>query len=199
MLTAEPMSSGIETISSNLCFSLDKTGKFRPRGPPGLEIAGRATSLPDMPPPRFRPASREKSDALTCTIEVAGRMSPKNSPCALPIFCHSAMFVTNIRVRTTSFILAPAFCQSALDVFQSLHGLGVGVSHAHYLAVRPGCRGSGNVDTRSNFHRAGVTHHGFPKCAAGDVHSFLLHRFLSSDHSYRSLFLKITILKISIL
>src|SRR5260370_15136847 len=31
---------------------------------------------------------------LTSTMLVAGRISPKNSPCALPTFSHSAMFVT---------------------------------------------------------------------------------------------------------
>src|SRR5579863_4700164 len=54
--------------------------------------------------------------ALTWTIDVAGRMSRKNSPCALPIFSHSAMLVTYIRVRTTSFMLAPAFFK-ALSMF----------------------------------------------------------------------------------
>lgn len=31
---------------------------------------------------------------LTCTMLVAGRIAPKNSPCALPIFSHSSMLVT---------------------------------------------------------------------------------------------------------
>ena len=31
---------------------------------------------------------------LTCTMLVAGRIDPKNSPCARPTFSHSAMFVT---------------------------------------------------------------------------------------------------------
>ncbi len=39
---------------------------------------------------------------------VAGRMSRKNSPCARPTFSHSAMLVTYMRVRTTSFKEAPA-------------------------------------------------------------------------------------------
>src|ERR1700723_1026311 len=55
--------------------------------------------------------------ALTCTIEVAGRMSRKNSPCALPIFSQSAMLMTNIRVRTTSFNVAPAFFRAASIFF----------------------------------------------------------------------------------
>src|ERR1039458_2612811 len=54
--------------------------------------------------------------ALTCTIDVAGRMSRKISPCAFPTFSHSAMFVTYMRVRTTSFMPAPAFC-NALSMF----------------------------------------------------------------------------------
>ncbi len=44
---------------------------------------------------------------------VAGRIAPKNSPCALPINSQSAMFVTKIRVRTTSFNPAPAFTSAA--------------------------------------------------------------------------------------
>src|SRR5260221_6959220 len=39
----------------------------------------------------------------TWTIAVAGRILPKNSPCARPTFSHSAMLATNMRVRTTSF------------------------------------------------------------------------------------------------
>src|SRR5258708_35924152 len=31
---------------------------------------------------------------LTCTMLVAGRIAPKNSPCARPTFSHSAMLVT---------------------------------------------------------------------------------------------------------
>src|SRR5713226_2584091 len=50
---------------------------------------------------------------LTSTMLVAGRISPKNSPCARPTFSHSAMFVTKMRVRTTSFKLAPAFASAA--------------------------------------------------------------------------------------
>ena len=57
--------------------------------------------------------------ALTWTIEVAGRICPKNSPCALPTFSHCAMSVTYMRVRTTSFIVAPAFF-SALSIFLSV-------------------------------------------------------------------------------
>jgi hypothetical protein len=60
---------------------------------------------------------------FTSTIVEAGRMFRKNSPCALPIFSstsrvvdHSAMFVTNTRVRTTSLRLAPAF-RSAGSMF----------------------------------------------------------------------------------
>jgi hypothetical protein len=50
---------------------------------------------------------------LTSTMLVAGRIAAKNSPCARPIFSHSAMFVTKILVRTTSFNPAPAFASAA--------------------------------------------------------------------------------------
>src|SRR5207245_8069576 len=40
---------------------------------------------------------------LTSIIVIAGRIAPKNSPWALPTFSHSAMLVTYMRVRTTSF------------------------------------------------------------------------------------------------
>src|SRR3954447_6876500 len=46
--------------------------------------------------------------AATCTIEVAGRMSPKTSPWARPISSQREMSVTNIRVRTTSARGKPA-------------------------------------------------------------------------------------------
>jgi hypothetical protein len=46
--------------------------------------------------------------AATCTIVVAGRISPKTSPCARPISSQRPMSVTNIRVRTTSAIENPA-------------------------------------------------------------------------------------------
>ncbi len=44
---------------------------------------------------------------------VAGRISPKNSPCARPTFSHSAMLVTKMRVLTTSFKVAPALASAA--------------------------------------------------------------------------------------
>jgi hypothetical protein len=50
---------------------------------------------------------------LISTMLVAGRIVPKYSPCARPTFSQSAIFVTKIRVRTTSFKLAPAFASAA--------------------------------------------------------------------------------------
>ena len=50
---------------------------------------------------------------LTSTIVVAGRISPKNSPCALPTLSQLSMFVTYTRVRTTSARLAPARSRAA--------------------------------------------------------------------------------------
>ena len=55
----------------------------------------------------------------TSIIDVAGSTFPKNSPCARPAFSQSAMFVRNIRVRTTSVIFAPAFA-SAPSIFFSV-------------------------------------------------------------------------------
>ena len=54
---------------------------------------------------------------LTSTMLVAGRIAPKNSPCARPIFSQSAILVTKIRVRTTLFKEAPAFT-SAASIFR---------------------------------------------------------------------------------
>ena len=45
---------------------------------------------------------------LTSTMDVAGRMKPKTSPCARPTSSHRLMSVTNMRVRTTSCNPAPA-------------------------------------------------------------------------------------------
>src|ERR1017187_2496686 len=64
------------------------------------------------------------------------------------------------------------FLQGALDVFQYLHGLGVRISHAHNVAVRPRGGGARDMDIRSNPHSTRVTHNRFTGCAAGDVHSF---------------------------
>ena len=47
------------------------------------------------------------------------------------------MSVTNIRVRTTSAIDAPAWSRP-LDVAQGLDGLRVGVAGRHHAAVRAG-------------------------------------------------------------
>ena len=57
--------------------------------------------------------------ALMPSMLVAGRISPKTSPCALPTFSQSAMLVTNIRVRTTSLSDAPARV-SARSIFFSV-------------------------------------------------------------------------------
>src|ERR1700761_4482838 len=51
------------------------------------------------------------------TMLVAGRIAAKNSPCARPTFSQSPMFVTKIRVRTTSFSPAPAL-PSAASIFR---------------------------------------------------------------------------------
>ncbi len=45
---------------------------------------------------------------LTSTMVVAGRMVPKNSPCARPTSSHWEMSVTYMRVRTTSSSRAPS-------------------------------------------------------------------------------------------
>ena len=45
--------------------------------------------------------------AATWTIDVAGRMAAKISPCTRPMASHCVMSVTYIRVRTTSAKPAP--------------------------------------------------------------------------------------------
>ena len=42
-----------------------------------------------------------------------------------------------MRVRTTSFKLAPAFCKAAFDILDCLHGLRISVTYADNLSVRP--------------------------------------------------------------
>src|SRR5271156_4939984 len=58
-------------------------------------------------------------NALTWIIEVAGKIFPKNSPCARPTFSESAALIMYIRVRTTSANPAPA-CSSARSIFFSV-------------------------------------------------------------------------------
>src|SRR5664280_3046347 len=55
---------------------------------------------------------------LTSTIDVAGRIEPKNSPWARPTSCQLLMSVTKSRVRTTSCSPAPA-CSSAAAILRS--------------------------------------------------------------------------------
>src|SRR6516164_5490435 len=56
---------------------------------------------------------------LTSTMDVAGRMSLKNSPWPRATFSQSAMLMTKMRVRTTSFRLAPAFA-SAVSILRMI-------------------------------------------------------------------------------
>ena len=93
---------------------------------------------------------------------VAGRMSLKNSPCARPILSHSAMFVTKMRVRTTSFKPAPAFFSADFDVLNRLHGLCVGIADADDFAVRSGGGGSGYLMSVADAHRARIPDDRFP-------------------------------------
>src|ERR1700677_5042 len=65
----------------------------------------------------------------------------------------------------------PGFTQGAFNVLKRLHGLAVDIPHRHDLAIRTSCRGARNVDVRSDPNRAGVTHHWFPRSAAGDIDS----------------------------
>ncbi len=73
---------------------------------------------------------------LTSTMLVAGRIAPKNSPCARPIFSHSPMLVTKIRVRTTSFKRGARLHQRRFDIPNRLHCLCVWIAHSYDLAVR---------------------------------------------------------------
>src|SRR5262245_54902752 len=50
---------------------------------------------------------------LTSTMVAAGRMAPKNSPCALPTCSQSWMLTTYMRVRTTWASVAPAWVRAA--------------------------------------------------------------------------------------
>src|SRR5919197_6564114 len=50
---------------------------------------------------------------LTSTMVAAGRMVPKNSPCALPTCSQSWMLTTYMRVRTTWASVAPAWVRAA--------------------------------------------------------------------------------------
>jgi hypothetical protein len=56
----------------------------------------------------------------TSTIVATGLTDLKNSAWALPAASHLEMSVTYIRVRTTSFIDAPASC-SAFSIFRKIN------------------------------------------------------------------------------
>src|SRR5450759_2166068 len=63
---------------------------------------------------------------LTSTIDVAGRIEPKNLPWARPTSCQLLMSVTKIRVRTTSCSPAPACSNAAAEGGGAIGGADVG-------------------------------------------------------------------------
>ena len=95
----------------------------------------------------------EQSGAMsadTSTMVATGRMSPNTSACTAATSSHRLMSVTNIRVRTTSVIAAPASCQRHLDAAEGFPGLG-----GHAVTGR---RRSRDHDERSDAYRPRVAH-----------------------------------------
>src|SRR6266545_1479653 len=90
---------------------------FRVRGDVDRDdLAGRAAHGPASGITASTSISTNSSGATsrpTWTSVVAGRMSRKNSACALPTRSQSSMFVRKIRVRTTCSSRAPAFSRAA--------------------------------------------------------------------------------------
>ena len=113
-----------------------------------------------------------ETNPLTCTIAVAGRILPKNSPWARPIFSHSAMFVTYIRVRTTSSSARAGLVQRGFDVAQRLQRLRVGVTHADDFTVRTGGRRAGNVHRIAYAHRSRIADNRLPGSSGRNIRSF---------------------------
>ena len=107
---------------------------------------------------------------------VAGRISPKNSPCAVPI----SFPLRNVRHEDPRphhiFQTRSRFRKRRFDVPNRLHRLRVRVSHSHNFSVRARCRRPRNGDHVSDFHRPRVPtigSHGVPleifsraKCAS---------------------------------
>src|ERR1700761_7615988 len=94
------ISGNLPTLSKNIGVYPQKA-KLRRNYPSTIASASTSTSI-----------SGEISFEIS-TMLVAGRIAAKNSPCALPTFSQSPMFVTKTRVRTTSFSPAPAFVSAA--------------------------------------------------------------------------------------
>ena len=103
----------------------------------------------------------------TSTMLVAGRMVPKNLPCACPTASQSSMLSTYIRVRTDIFQLRPQAAQGDLDVFQRSNGLRIGVALPDDTAIV--CRGrrARHEDKRTHAHGTGITHDRFPGRSRG--------------------------------
>ena len=89
----------------------------------------------------------------TCTIAVAGRILPKNSPCARPFFPLGDVGDEHARAHHV-FQARSGLVQRGFDVAQRLHRLSVGVAHAHEVPIRAGSRRAGNVDRIAHSHRA---------------------------------------------
>jgi hypothetical protein len=87
-------------------------------------------------------------------------------------------------------MLTPAFFQCALNVLQRLHGLGVNVTRADDLSIRPGSRGARHMYVRANFYGTRVTNNGLPRCAAGKVLPLRILLLLHFDSSMAGHFSK---------
>ncbi len=106
---------------------------------------------------------------LTCTMLVAGRMAEKISPWARPIFSHSAMSTTNMRVRTTSLQARAGLDQRGFDIFDGLQRLDVDIAHADNVAVGAGRGGAGDGNDVADAHGARIADDRFPRRAAGNI------------------------------
>jgi len=74
--------------------------------------------------------------------------------------------------------------ERALNILERLHCLRLNVPYADDLAIRPGRRGSRNMDVRSDFYRARVADDRLPRCAARNV--LTLHATLRGPQFYKS-------------
>jgi len=83
----------------------------------------------------FHQHLRRNQRAYLHQLTSPGESRGKNSPWALPIFSQSAMLITNILVRTTSFNVAPALCNADSMFLRSLYGLGIRIANANDLAI----------------------------------------------------------------
>src|SRR5580704_3213608 len=93
--------------------------------------------------------------------------------------------VHNIDARAYDILHAGSrLRERALNILERLHCLRLNVPYADDLAIRPGRRGSRNMDVRSDFYRARVADDRLPRCAARNV--LTLHATLRGPQFYKS-------------